>query len=85
MSAFKYKYTAGLLVPIPTFFTKRLLNRSEETRDACENRFFKQLLIWYRKDGFEITVLHLHSNLQTCWEASTKYLVDIRTTKRQIT
>ena len=53
--------------------------------DACENRFFKQLLIWYRKDGFEITVLHLHSNLQTCWEASTKYLVDIRTTKRQIT
>ena len=52
---------------------------------ACENRFFKQLLIWYRKDGFEITVLHLHSSLQTCWEASTNYLVDIRTTKRQIT
>ena len=54
-------------------------------KDARENRFFKQSLIWYRKDGFEITVLHLHSNLQTCWEASTKYLVDIRMTKRQIT
>ena len=53
--------------------------------DARENRFFKQLLTWYRKHEFEITPLHLHKSHQTSWEPSTKYLDYLRTTGSQIT